>query len=1005
MIRKIFLCVSILLFTSSYIEAQQTITGTVSDDSGGPLPGVAVVIKNTSNGAITDFDGNYSIEVNPGNVLVFSYIGMATQEKIFNSQRTIDVTLMPDASELSEVIVVGYGTSTRKKLTGSVSVINSESLEMMPSASFQNALQGAAPGLQVNASDGAPGAGFSIRVRGTGSINASNDPLYVVDGIPITSGSVSQTDFGNQERSSNVLASLNPNDIESLVVLKDAASTAIYGSRGANGVVMITTKSGKSGKPSVNIKSRVGISSFAYNNLLKPLNTEQYRELFYEAYENRGRSVERADNDFNSFSPINPETGTYYDTNWIDEMTQSGVTQEVDASVSGGNEKMKYYISGNYFNQDGVVINNVFKRYSTRANFSINLSNRIKFTNNFSFSKFKQRGITDGTLWEAPFYAAILLPPTIPVYDNNGRFYAEHQGIMGASNPVGSLYDNVRDLKQQRVLESFDISYEFIDGLTFKSSWNFDLLTVDEFIYLNGRYGAARNARGRGNVANTSDFNWLGTQSLNYVTHIGENHNLSLFAAYEAQEFERNIIELQAEQFAHPDLTALSIAASPTLAETRSTEYAFNSYFARLNYDYNNTYYLSGSIRRDGSSRFGAEKRWGTFWSIGGGYNISNESFLEDSDVVDLLKLRASYGITGNASIEDFESPALWSFRNRDYINNPGGSQTQASNPLLTWESQSNFNVGLDFSLFNSRIDGSVEYFERVSSDLLLDRKLSLTTGIEEITENTGDMQNTGVEVSLGLDIVKTQDVDVSVNGNITFIDNEITYLPSPIVDGSKRRAEGHDFQEYYLFQWAGVDPENGDPLWYTDETKTTTTNNRREVERFYDGKSATPDFFGGFGLNIRYKRISLGANFNYQFGNYLYNNPGWIIHSEGRFIPRSTSVYAFENRWTTPGQDAIFPRYRAGGNRTSNHRPSSRYLYEGDFIRLKTLSLRYDLPSDILERLEISSLQVYVDLDNVWTWVADKNLPFDPEQTSSGAYNTVTPITKTYSLGVSVGF
>lgn len=1004
MVKKMFFCVFVLLLASSYINAQREITGIVTDEFL-PLPGATVTIKNTATGVATDFDGNYSITVNSGQILVFSYVGMATQEILVRNQTTINVKLKPDSTALSEVIVIGYGTQIKEKVTGSVAVINSEALEMRPAASFQNALQGAAPGVQVGSSDGAPGAGVSVRIRGIGSINASNAPLYVIDGIPVTSGSVSQTDFGNGGRSSNVLASLNPNDIESLVVLKDAASTAIYGARGANGVVLITTKSGKSGKPSFNIKTRVGLSDFAYNNLLKPLNTAQYRELFYEAYENRGRSVERADRDFNRFSPINPETGTYYDTNWLEEMTRTGLSQEVDFSVSGGSENFKYFVSGNYFDQDGVVINNKFERYSSRANFSVNLTDKLKFVNNFSFSKFTQRGITDGTAWEAPFYAAILLPPTIPVYDSNGRFYGEHRSIMGANNPVGSLYDNIRDLNQKRTLQSFELSYELTDGLTLKSSWNFDLLTVDEFIYENGRYGDGRNSGGQANIATTSDVNWLGTQSLNYVTQLGENHDLNVFAAYEAQEFKRDFFEANAEQFAHPDLTSLATAALPTNVSSGKTQYAFNSYFTRVNYDYNNTYFLSGSLRRDGSSRFGPNKRWGTFWSLGGGYTISNESFLEGSKTIKLLKLRTSYGVTGNAGIGNFDWPSLWSFSGRDYSGAPGTSQTQVENPNLTWESQENFNIGLDFALFNNRINGSVEYFKRVSSDLLLNRRLSLTTGITDITENTGDMENNGVELSLGVNIIQTDDFDLSIKNNITFIKNEITFLPQAIVDGTKRREQGRDFQEYYLYQWAGVDPENGDPLWYVDEAKTETTNNRSNASRFYDGKSATPDFYGGLNLNMRYKDLSLVADFVYQFGNYVYNNPEWVIHSEGRFLPRSTSVQGFENRWTIPGEDALYPRYRAGGNRSSNQRPSSRYLYEGDHIRLKTLSLRYDFPTSLIDRLKMKSFQVYLDFNNIWTWVSDKNLPFDPEQSSNGVYNTVTPISKTMSLGVNIGF
>ncbi len=368
-------------FLCGIMYSQNSITGTVSDDSG-PLLGVSVQVKGSSKGTTTDFDGKYTIIASPDDILVFSYMGMKSSEVTVGNRTTLHVELEADASQLSEVIVVGYGSQSEEELTGSVATIKSEALEMLPSSSFQNAMQGASPGLQVVTSDGAPGAAISVRVRGIGSINASNDPLYVIDGIPVTSGSVSQTDFGNDGSSSNVLASINPNDIESLVVLKDAASTAIYGSRGANGVVLITTKSGKAGKAKISLKSKLGFSSEAYNNLLKPLNTTQYRQLFMEGYANAGTlTTDEAAAQFATLFPVNPDTGDYYDVNWYDEITRTGITQEYDLSANGGSENITYFVSGNYFNQDGIVEENMFRRYSLRANIDVKLTERLQLTN------------------------------------------------------------------------------------------------------------------------------------------------------------------------------------------------------------------------------------------------------------------------------------------------------------------------------------------------------------------------------------------------------------------------------------------------------------------------------------------------------------------------------------------------------------------------------------------------------------------------------------------------
>ena len=1007
--RKSLLLSFALLFAASMAFAQdRTITGKVTAaEDGTGVPGVNVVVKGTTTGAVTDLDGNYKLTVPAdGGTLVFSFIGMETQEVAIGSRSVIDVAMNLDSEQLAEVVVVGYGTQTKEALTGSVSIIESEALEMMPKASFQDALQGASPGLQVVSNDGAPGASIAVRVRGIGSINASNEPLYVIDGIPVTSGSITSTDFGNGGRSSNVMASINPNDIESLIVLKDAASTAIYGSRGANGVVLITTKSGKSGtKAKVDVKARWGVSDNAYNGLLTGLNRDQYYQLYQEGYANAGTlTPAEAEAQFASQFPINPETGDYYDTNWIEEMTRQGFVQEYDASVSGGNESISYFVSGNFFDQDGVVDQNFFTRLSGRANVNGKISERARFSNNLSVSSYRQRGITDGTAWEAPFYLGILMAPTVPVYDLEGNFYADHKGFfMGGNNPVGQLYDNIRELRQTRVTDNLSLSIEIIDGLTFKSAWSFDIINIDEKVFENGRYGDGRNVGGTSDVAYNSVYNWLGTQTLNYGVTLADQHNLDILAGYEAQKVRQNGLNAYGRGFAHPTLTNLRNAADPNFMDSYITEYSFASIFGRVNYDFKNKLFASASIRRDGSSRFGPNNRYGTFWSVGGGYTISEEGFMQNVGVINLLKLRASYGITGNAGIGNFDYAGLWGFT-PVYDGNGGAAPSQVANPDLTWESQGNLNLGIDLEVLNNRLRINGDWFQRVSSDLLLDRPLSMTTGFRTVSQNFGDMQNTGVELSISGDVIATNDFTLTLGGNITFIKNELTKLPEAYIDGTKRREEGRDYQEYFLYGWAGVDPSNGDPLWYTDSSREGTTNNVNDAVRFYDGKSATPTAFGGFNLTANWKGLTLSAMFNYQFGNYVYDSPGWVLHGDGRFTPRSTSTFGFENRWTTPGQETKFPQHRWGGNQSSNQRNSDRYLYSGDFIRLKRVNLAYNFPESITSRMFLRSLQVYASLDNYWTWTKAKDLPFDHEHAISGVYNTNTPISKTVNFGINIG-
>ncbi len=1009
--KKQLLSLVILLFTASMLYAQdRTVSGTVTDSDGGPLPGVTITIKGTTTGTVADIDGNYSISVPDGGILVFNFVGFESQEVAIGQRSVIDLA-MSGVTELSEVIIVGYGSARQEELTGAVQVVGAEKLAEVPTSSFQDALQGNAPGLQVVAQDGAPGAGIAIRVRGIGSINASNEPLYVVDGLPITaqSADVTTTDFDNGGRSANPLAALNPNDIENIVILKDAASTAIYGSRGANGVILITTKQGKKGPAKVNLKASYGFSDFAFNNLLEPLNETQYRQLYVEGRINNGSSATEAEA-LDTYNSQFPQLGN---TNWLDEISQTGKTAQYDLSVSGGSDNLTYFVSGSYLSQEGTVVNNLFDRYSTRVNLTGKVNDKLSISNNLSLSFSDQRGITDGTRWQAPFYLAYLMAPAVPVFDEQGRYYGDHASFfMGGNNPVGHLNEDKREREQTRIIDNLSASYEIMEGLTFKTAWSFDLLSVTDYIFANGRYGDGRNVGGSAQEATTSVDNWQGTQTLTYGTTLGSSHNLDVLLGYEAQRVNTRQIDTGFEGFSHPELKLLSVGANPQANGFRSrTSYAFNSYFSRINYDFEGKYYGSVSLRRDGSSRFGPNERWGTFWSVGGGWTLSNESFMQGVSFVDNLKLRASYGVTGNAGIpnsgnEDgnFRWAALWGFT-PDYDGNPGAQPLTVGNVDLTWESQENLNVGLDFYGMNNRVNASIEYFKRTSSDLLLNKPLSGTTGFTSIFSNVGDMENRGLEIGISADVISNNDFLLTLGWNQTWITNEITSLDEPIVSGTKRREEGRDFQEYFLYGWAGVDPANGDPLFYTDSTKSETTNDINNAVRFYDGKSATPDFFGSFNISARYKAFSLSTQFNYQFGNYVYDSPGWVIHGDGRFTPRSTSTWAFENRWTTPGQEALFPRHSWGNSTGSNTRNSSRYLFQGDYIRLRTVRLAYDLPTSLISKANLSSVQISTTFNNFWTWTKDDNLHFDPEQTINGVYNTVTPISKTVTFALNIGF
>ena len=982
------------------------IGGKVVNKNGDPLPGVNITLEGTSTGTVTDIGGNYSIDVSEGDVLVFSYIGMKTQVIDVGDQTVINVTLLDDVSQMAELIVVGYSTRSKESLTGSVGVVDGKGLEQVPVSTFEQALKGAVPGLQATAIDGAPGANTQIRIRGIGSITASSEPLYVVDGIPIQAGSIAS--FDNDGRSTNVMASINPNDIESISVLKDAASTAIYGSRGANGVILITTKSGKSERPTFSFKTLTGVSGIAISDqILKPLNAEQYTQLFLEGHINNGDTPAEAQAKFdNTFQQlIDPSTGEPTDTDWFDAITRTGVTQSYDLSASGRTDNLTYYFSGSLFDQESFVIGTDFRRLSSRANLEFKVNDRVTVSNNISISDMVSNTFFDGGSWDNPFKASLELSPLIPIYDEQGRFNGEHTNYfpMAGSNPVGSLSgDDLWESKTLRVMDNFAVSVKLMDNLTFRSQWNFDVISLEESFYKNPRYGGGSFSGGNRYDATTLNKNWVGTQTLNYDLELNSNHSINILAGYEAQESTRQFHSANGNQFPNEKLITLNSASSQFTVGGERSEFTFASLFTRVNYDILGRYFVSASLRRDGSSRFGADNRWGTFYSFGGGWIISEEAFLNSADL-NLLKLRSSWGVTGNAAIGNFPSQGLYTY-GRDYDSSPGGIPIQIGNSDLTWEKQKNFNIGLDFEVF-SRVSGTVEYFNRISSDLILDVPISRTTGFNSITQNFGEMTNKGFELSLNVDVIRTNLFDWSVGVNTTILKNEITKLTENFIDGRYRRQEGEDFQSFYLYGFAGIDPGNGQILWYTDSTKSEVSESIADASRFLDGKSATPDSYGGFNTAMSYGNLSLSVSFIYSRGNYIYDQRARGSLSDGRLTPRSTAVWAFENRWVPGKTDALLPQHRWGGSPGSGERATSRWLYDGSFVRMRDLTLAYNFPESLISRIQLRSARVYLRGTNLLTFTKDKDLYFDPEQAIDGTYDAMTPQARTVSLGLDIGF
>jgi TonB-dependent starch-binding outer membrane protein SusC len=1005
---KRILTILLFLFLGMQISFAQgrVVTGTVtSAEDGTTLPGVTVMVLGTNTGVTTDIDGKYQLTV-PGTdaILKFSFIGFKSQEFAVSQTSTINVALELDLVGLEEIVVIGYGTSTKEALTGAVEVVGKEELEALPVATLENALQGNVSGLMMANGDGQPGSAAEIRIRGIGSINASSEPLYVIDGIPVQTGAVSPTNFGNDGQSSNIMSTINPNDIESISVLKDASATAIYGSRGANGVIIITTKGGKSGKAKINFSAQTGFSDNAFNNLQENLNAAQYKDLFITGYTNRGEDLTTATNRFNTWFP---EAAKGADTDWIDEIYNTGKTQQYNLDISGGADGISYFASLGYYDQEGVVIGTDFERFSARLNIKADLTDKLTITNNITVGRTTANGSLDGTSWTNPMHNGYMIPAVIPIYNEDGLFYAGHADVvMDGANPVGMQVEDERWQKQTRVMDNLTATYKLRDDLTFKSAWSIDLIGVHEFSFRNARYGGARLVGGSSTEGSQNTVNWIGTQTLNYNKIFGDKHSFDALLGYEAQRLDSRSLSASGEGFPNPNLRTLASAANPMSATSSGTSYSFASMFSRFTYNYDGKYYATASFRRDGSSRFGENSRWGNFWSLGGSWRVTQEDFMSDINWVNDLKLRVSYGITGNASIGNFAAMALYGFGN-DYDSNPGSSPSSIGNPYLTWEGQSTLDVGVDIFVFD-RLSATVNYFNRKNSDLLLDRPLSLTTGFDGNLQNVGDMLNTGIEVEMNAQIVKTPDFKWDLGFNITFLKNEVTRLDEPIIWRPQKHAEGHDYYEFYMWHFAGVNPQTGAALWYEDETLTTTTENIKAADRMMTGKSGTPGAFGGMNTNISYKGFSLSAQLVFVWDKWIFNNQAKGIESDGTRAPRSTNLHVYENMWRNPGDETTVPIFYWGNKSKSNTNYSTRFLYDGTYVRVRDLTFAYTFESSVTDKLNISSLKVFAKANNFLTWTRDDGYApyqYDPESSVSGYVNGLVPKTKSITFGVNVGF
>ena len=986
-----------ILVVTQVAAQNKTIKGRVTEDGKKPLSNASIIVKGTTVAAKTNDEGYYSITIPAnGRVLKFSSLNFEDQEVNIGSKSEINVILVNTVSDLQQVIVTGYGTTKKATNTGSIATVKASEIENLPFSSVDKALQGKVAGLQSVATSGQPGASQAILIRGASSITASNAPLWVVDGVPINAGDASRL-----QTTGNLLSTLNPNDIESISVLKDAASQSIYGSRAANGVIVITTKKGKSGKTKFRFDTELGNSDVAYvNEKYKPLDANEYINLTREGLVNAGASAAQTTSILNSLGQ-----GNGINFNWFDNIMRVGQQKQYNFSAEGGNDKTTFFLSGGNFVQDGTSINSQLKRNNVNFRITNKATDKLTIGLNVNAGNVSQRAPLNGGAFGNPLLSTYFLLPTYSAYKPDGTYNYILNG--GLHNTVALSEMDKRFLRQSSIRGSVNGEYKILDNLKFRSVYGIDYNALEEDQYNNPLHGDGLASNGRAFSYYTRYFNYVWTNTLDLQQNITRNGDLSSSTqiGYEAQKSAGYFSTLQAQQFPPSlSLTYPASGASPTTASATISDYTFESQFASTNLNYKNRFVVSGSFRRDGSSRFSAKNRYGNFWALGATWNIDREDFMANNKIFDQLKLRGSYGVNGNAGIGNYDAPALYGF-GFNYNQLPGSAPTNVGDENLTWELNKPMNIGLDFSVLKNRVNVTVDYYIRKSENLLLSVPLSNTSGFGSATRNIGSMENKGLELSLNIIPVQTKDFRWDLDFNFSNNKNKITSLPNKadILSGNFIIRQGQSLNTFFLREWAGVDRSTGDPLWYTNDKRQASSNVYPGASARILAGQALPKFFGSLTNALTYKGFNLSAQLYYNFGNQVFDTwRGYYLGSG--FGASFNKVKRQLDAWKNPGDITDVPKYVYNGNKNFNA-GSTYNLNDGSFVRVRDIQFGYTLPKAYAEKLKIGNANFYVRGTNLFTWVKDKNLPFDPEQGTSSASNLNVFIPKTVTVGLSLAF
>ena len=993
-----------LLFTLLFsISAQErVVTGTVIDPATNePLPGVAVVAKGTGVGVVTDIDGKYRLSVPAGaTTLVFQFVGFKDQEVAIGSRSVVDVNMMPDVNELEEVVVSSYGIPQKRDVAGSVGTVSGEVIENMPVQSFDRAMQGRIAGVQVSSTSGAPGGGLNVIVRGQGSIN-NNTPLYIVDGVQVASGGVTG------QGSSNALAGVNPNDILSIEVLKDAASSAIYGAQAANGVVLITTKRGRQdGKVDFEVTYQKG--SNRPLNLYDVMDARQFAEIRAVAYQNAGLPVEEAYALYGDPNDPNLES-----TDWVDAAFRNANIDIFDISARGGNEQTSFYFSGSFTEQEGIVIGSSYKRGTGRLNMTSKLTDKFTIRPVVSLAVQESFGsIANGNFVNGPFQGSFVAQPGSPIYDSLGNFSPypiNGTGHNFSYNIIQGVDQELRKGLSVQTISSLQAEYQILPQLSAIAYVGIDYINTRDDNNRPSTIPAFSSYGGSATAVNRRETNLNSNVNLNYSQTFNDLHAVGATFGYEYKYLSVDRFVATGRGFANPSFRYLDEAATPFSVGGSFTDFARQGVFGRVDYSYNNKYSLNATLRRDGSSRFGENNRYGTFYAIGAAWSIIDEAFMDNVGFLQNLKLRGSYGKVGNSEgIGNFTAQPQVGVVNQ-YRGVGGSAFTVLQNDLLSWEEATMINVGLDFGIFNSRINGAIDVWKENTGNQLFSIPLVADTGFEFVQGNAGEVLNEGIDFELSSVNFDKKGFRWTSTFNLSLQRNELLSLPNGEERIGNTLIVGEPISFYYLVPYAGVNPANGRPM-YRDANENLTYLPTIDDQRVTG--SPIPTYFGGFNNSVSFKGFYADVFFQWEGGHDAFLGDFFNLAASGGF--NDNQLVSQLDYWKQPGDITSVPRPIEGGNdfginqQSPNGLSTTRYQQDASYVRLKQVQIGYQVPSNFTNKVGFDRFEIWAQALNLATWTKFEGI--DPEVVSSNSSNGTStfgnfPNGRQFTLGVSLGF